>query len=81
MDSEEKFHDKISEELKFPHYYGRNGAAFWDCITDYTTSQTEQTIIKIINFDETKNEYFKTFITLLFDLEEKFDGKVLISIK
>ncbi len=27
-------HEIIKEALDFPHYYGKNWDAFWDCLTD-----------------------------------------------
>ena len=29
-----ELHIMLSERFRFPTYYGRNGDAFWDCITD-----------------------------------------------
>lgn len=34
VQSIEAFHDVVAQCLKFPHYYGRNPNAFWDCLTD-----------------------------------------------
>lgn len=32
LNTAEDMHDRFAEELKFPHHYGRNKDAFWDCL-------------------------------------------------
>jgi len=32
--TEDAFQDLVQESLSFPHYYGRNPDAFWDCLNE-----------------------------------------------
>ena len=41
-------HRIIKKELDFPHYYGENLDALWDCLTDMTDDPIH---IQIIGFD------------------------------
>lgn len=34
LKNEDDFHDRVTVTFEFPHYYGRNRDAFWDCLTD-----------------------------------------------
>jgi RNAse (barnase) inhibitor barstar len=34
LGTEDAFQDLVQESLSFPHYYGRNLDAFWDCLNE-----------------------------------------------
>ena len=40
-----QIHAKIKKSLDFPDYYGENGDAFWDCLSDLYLSYSEQETI------------------------------------
>ncbi len=42
--SENEFHDLVQDTLSFPHYYGRNRDAFWDCLNEIVDKTTVHAI-------------------------------------
>jgi len=71
--SEEEFQDLVQSTLSFPHYYGRNRDAFWDCLNEVV----ENTIVRVSGLgtlpDTLKTEV-GNYIRMAKEYEKKTDG-------
>ena len=55
--TEDRFHDDVSSELRFPDYYGRNSAAFNDCLSDLDFPTDGGIVLVFRNIDS----FYRTF--------------------
>jgi len=64
--------------FEFPHYYGRNRDAFWDCITDIV----DPTEVFVINFDILNDKLrlvVADYLAMLRDCEAESNGEFSVS--
>ena len=72
-------HQVFKELFQFPDYYGKNLDAFWDCITDYAISCSQEENAKIIWLDfnaskEMLGEYANNLLTIFYEAKEEYGG-------
>lgn len=75
-------HKILKDAFEFPEYYGKNFDAFWDCITDYAISCSQEETEKVIwkDFDVSKNnlgEDADLFLEIFQRAAEKYGGLII----
>lgn len=73
IENEDQFHDFVQNALEFPHYYGRNKDAFWDCITDIF----DEISFSILNYNKQSSfvtRQLDAYIYMMFLYQEKRKG-------
>ena len=70
---EETFHEYVSKKLNFPGHYGFNTDALWDCLTDFSVSQPDNTlrIEGLDDFRKNNKSYAEKIISCFQDLEKE----------
>jgi ribonuclease inhibitor len=64
--TEEEFHDLASSVFEFPHYYGRNLDAFWDCITEIF----DPTNVRVLHLESLSEDIRPTIERYIYLLQE-----------
>ena len=71
--NQEVFHEIVAQQLDFPHYYGKNLDALWDCLTEVDLP------MKLVwrNFSDSQkflNEYAHKAAKVFTDAQEELDN-------
>ena len=72
--SEEEFHDLVQCSLSFPHYYGRNRNAFWDCLNEIVEKMT----VRVSGREGLTNDLrskIDDYLNMCKEYEEKTEGR------
>ncbi len=80
VSSEEEFQDRLSRALAFPHYYGRNLDACWDCITDII-EETQVELTGLTSLEEPIRVLVNGYIELISEYEAQTEGAFRLIIK
>ena len=73
LDSVGAFHDLAQTSLEFPHHYGRNQDAFWDCLNEIV----EPTVVRVIGWEASEpslKNTFEPYLDMCREYEEKTSG-------
>lgn len=74
------FHDLVARVLEFPHYYGRNLDAFWDCLTELD-EHTHVRIKYLDSLDSTLQAAILPYIEIMLEYERQTGGTFSITIE
>jgi RNAse (barnase) inhibitor barstar len=71
--SVDEFHDLVQDSLAFPHYYGRNADAFWDCLNEIVENTTVH-VAGIKGLSPDLESKFDAYFAMCREYEEKTGG-------
>ena len=78
--SEDDFHDIVSREFSFPHYYGRNPNAFWDCLTE-VFDETRVHVSGYASLQQELKSMISQYLDMMKEYEERRKGQFSVQIE
>lgn len=66
IETKEALHEKLTEELDFPSWYGGNLDALYDCLTDYD-EELELSVVNAASLEAALGNYAGRFLQVLED--------------